>query len=94
MPRSTNQQVLTEEMEAACLRDRIEGKTFEEIAVAVGYGSRSGALKAYRRALNRLGMEQVEEVIAFSPLVSTRCWRSFGRRCNLETVRRLIRLFG
>ena len=46
MPRSTNQQVLTKEMESACLRDRIEGKTFEEIAVAVGYGSRSGALKA------------------------------------------------
>ena len=48
--------------EAQALNLRLEGKTFTEIAAAVGYKDRSGAHHAVMRALDRLVDEPTEQM--------------------------------
>ncbi|WP_053207971.1 hypothetical protein [Jiangella muralis] len=48
--------------EAQCLRYRREGKTYDDIAILVGYADRSGARKAVERALKRVIVENVDEL--------------------------------
>jgi hypothetical protein len=61
MPRSARQQVLSKQREADCLRMRMEGFTFDQIATDLGFANRSGAQKAFKRALERLGSEEARE---------------------------------
>jgi hypothetical protein len=62
MPRSVQQRVASKRREAECLRLRLEGESFEDIATQVGFKSPSGAYKAFRRALDGIGRDWVEEV--------------------------------
>jgi hypothetical protein len=63
MPRSARQQVLSKQREADCLTLRVEGHTYDEIAEALGFANRSGAQKAFRRALERIGSEVAREAL-------------------------------
>ena len=48
--------------ENAVLELRRSGATCERIAQAVGYANASGAMKAYRRVVNRVQRESVDEI--------------------------------
>ena len=48
--------------DARCVGLRIAGHSFDDIARRVGYANRGGAYKAYVRGMERLGMEEVEEI--------------------------------
>jgi len=54
MGRSPKQDHALRQREAQALKLRLQGKSFDEIASLLGYASRSGAYKAYSRALDRL----------------------------------------
>lgn len=62
MPRSAHQAAQQKRREARCVRLRIAGHSFDDIARRVGYANRGGAYKAYVRGMDRLGMEEVEEI--------------------------------
>jgi hypothetical protein len=63
VPRSVRQQVLSKQREADCLRLRVEGHTYDEIADMLGFANRSGAQKAFKRALERIFVEEAREAL-------------------------------
>jgi hypothetical protein len=54
------------EREAAALVLRCQGLTSEEIGIELAYENSSGAFKAVRRGMDRIGMEEAQEALALN----------------------------
>lgn len=59
--RTPEDDLLAAEREKKAVSMRLEGHDFDAIAEACGYSDRSGAYKAWKRALKRVPQETVEE---------------------------------
>lgn len=104
MPRSARQMALSKQREADCLTLRVEGHTYDEIAEALGFASRSGAQKAFQRAVERIGAEEAREALVleyerYNAMLAA-LWPDvdLGRpraiRQALAVMERIDRLFG
>lgn len=108
MARSLQQRMATRLRESEAAQLRMQGFTYEDIALALGYSDRSGARKAVERAVSNLGREEAEEVrrlqyerlngmlAAVYPAATTRGGRSLHQavRSSLAVMDQIDRLWG
>lgn len=88
--RTPDDDLLAKEREKKAVSMRLEGYDFDEIAVECGYNDRSGAYKAWKRALKRVPEPVVEEARATMQMRLDKYRKMMARQQHGEHTARVV----